>query len=245
MKYALSLTFLIFSFALFAQDEEGLDIQAPITNLEFAENAFDFGEIVQGEKVSQVFKFKNTGTVPLIITSAEGSCGCTIPYYPVMPILPGEESEIEVEFDSKGKLGMQTKRVTIFANTSPEVSILTITGKVLPREDTEMYEKLNEQKEEDRASMESINSDCIALFPNPTSETLQLELKESIGKSANVEIHDRAGKLILKRKIERITRETTKFDVTSYDEGIYIISIYIEGENKYLTQCFVVSRNRY
>lgn len=102
----------------------------PTTAVEFGESTFDFGTISEGEKVSHVYKFTNTGSEPLVISNAKGSCGCTVPQWPKTPIAPGEEGEIMVEFNSKGKTGKQTKRVTVTANTNPPQSFLTITGQV-------------------------------------------------------------------------------------------------------------------
>ncbi|RLD21415.1 MAG: DUF1573 domain-containing protein [Bacteroidetes bacterium] len=102
----------------------------PTTALNFGESSFDFGTIDEGEKVSHVYKFENTGKEPLVISNAKGSCGCTVPKWPKNPIAPGESGEILVTFNSKGKTGKQTKRVTITANTDPAQTFLTITGQV-------------------------------------------------------------------------------------------------------------------
>jgi hypothetical protein len=102
----------------------------PTTVVEYSESTFDFGTIPEGDKVSHVYKFKNTGNEPLVISNAKGSCGCTVPQWPKTPIAPGESGEILVEFNSKGKPGKQTKRVTVTANTNPPQSFLTITGNV-------------------------------------------------------------------------------------------------------------------
>ena len=102
----------------------------PTTALSFSESSFDFGTIDEGEKVSHVYKFENTGNEPLVISNAKGSCGCTVPKWPKNPIAPGESGEILVTFNSKGKTGKQTKRVTITANTDPAQTFLTITGQV-------------------------------------------------------------------------------------------------------------------
>ena len=53
-----------------------------------------------------------------------------MPKWPKTPIAPGETGEILVEFNSKGKPGKQTKRVTVTANTDPAQTFLTITGQV-------------------------------------------------------------------------------------------------------------------
>ncbi len=102
----------------------------PTTSMAFEHTDFDFGTINDGEKVKHTYKFKNTGNEPLIISSAKGSCGCTVPKWPTEPIAPGGTGVIDVEFDSKGKPGKQTKRVTVTANTVPAQSFLNISGTV-------------------------------------------------------------------------------------------------------------------
>lgn len=97
----------------------------------FEEESFDFGDISQGEKVQHVFKFKNTGESDLIISSAVGSCGCTVPSYPKEPVKPGDEGEINVVFDSNGKQGAQHKRITVVANTNPNVTMVAIMANIL------------------------------------------------------------------------------------------------------------------
>lgn len=97
---------------------------------EFAESVWDFGNITSGEVVENIFKFKNTGTEPLIISNAKGSCGCTAPAWPKEPIAPGESGEIKVVFNSRGKSNKQNKTVTITANTTPNQTRLRVTGNV-------------------------------------------------------------------------------------------------------------------
>lgn len=104
----------------------------PTTTMSFDKLEFDYGVIDAGEKVNHKYKFTNTGSEPLIISNAKGSCGCTVPNWPKEPIPPGATSEIDVVFDSKGKKGKQSKRVTITANTSPAQTFLTIKGEVTP-----------------------------------------------------------------------------------------------------------------
>jgi hypothetical protein len=108
----------------------------PKTTIEFEEKEYDFGTIKQGDKVSHIFVFKNTGTQPLIINSAKGSCGCTVPNYPKDFIAPGQKGEISVEFSSAGKSGAQTKTVTIIANTDPNPTRITIKAYIdVPQKD--------------------------------------------------------------------------------------------------------------
>ena len=96
----------------------------------FQKEEHDFGTIKQGDKVSTDFQFKNTGEADLIITSARGSCGCTVPDYPKTPIKPGETGNIKVSFDSKGKQGKTSKTVTILCNTQEGNKILKINANI-------------------------------------------------------------------------------------------------------------------
>ncbi len=106
----------------------------PSTTMTFAEPTFDFGEIMDGDKVEHIFTFTNSGKEPLIISNAKGSCGCTVPEWPKDPIKPGEAGEIKVVYNSKnkGKVGgkPETKTVTITANTNPPETRVFIKGTV-------------------------------------------------------------------------------------------------------------------
>lgn len=93
---------------------------------EFEETSWDFGEIVEGERVEHTFKFKNVGNDDLVISNVTSSCGCTSPNWPRKPIKPGESSKITVEFNSQNKSGVVTKDVNIFANTIPTKTVLKI-----------------------------------------------------------------------------------------------------------------------
>lgn len=106
-------------------------VPVAMASMKFEEDSYDFGEISQGEKVEHNFTFTNTGEADLIISSAVGSCGCTVPSYPKEPISPGATGEIKVVFDSNGKKGAQHKRVTLVANTNPNKTMLAIMGNVM------------------------------------------------------------------------------------------------------------------
>lgn len=104
---------------------------------EFVEEVIDFGTITQGETVSTTFKFRNVGKKNLIISSAQGSCGCTVPEWPKEPIKPGGEGVIDVTFNSNGKQGLQNKTITLVANTVPNTKVLALKGEVIVPEGKE------------------------------------------------------------------------------------------------------------
>ncbi len=100
------------------------------TSVNFADLSHNFGKIKQDTKNVKVFKFTNSGSEPLIIEDAVGSCGCTVPKFPREPIMPGKSGEIEVEYSPGKQQGAQTKTVTITANTDPITSTLNISAEV-------------------------------------------------------------------------------------------------------------------
>ena len=104
----------------------------PLTEIKFEEYKHDFGVMDEGDAVTHYFKFTNTGSEPLILEKCKGSCGCTVPECPKVPIAPGATGKIEVKFNSKGKKNQQTKKVTVTANTDPAQTILTIMANVTP-----------------------------------------------------------------------------------------------------------------
>lgn len=104
---------------------------APV--IAFEKTEYDFGKVKEGEKVEHKFKFTNTGKSPLLIASASGSCGCTVPEFDKSPIAPGKSSEIKVNFNSEGRPGNVDKTVTLIANTIPGKTVIKITGTVEPR----------------------------------------------------------------------------------------------------------------
>jgi len=106
------------------------DADQPKTTLSWDKEEHDFGNIDEGDRVKTAFSFTNTGDEPLIISSAKGSCGCTVPKWPREPIPPGGKGQIDVEFNSKNKPGRQTKTVTIMANTDPNPIRLKIMAQV-------------------------------------------------------------------------------------------------------------------
>jgi Protein of unknown function (DUF1573) len=95
----------------------------------FEKTEMDYGTVTQGADPLRRFKFKNTGTEPLIIKNARGSCGCTVPSYKKEPIAPGESSEIEVRYDTQ-RIGDFSKSITIETNEGEQARVLMIKGKV-------------------------------------------------------------------------------------------------------------------
>ena len=119
--------------------------QENIAEIKFTETVIDYGIIENGEDGNRTFKFKNTGSSPLIFTRIFSSCGCTIPKKPEKPVLPGESGEIEVSYDTK-RTGIFQKAITVRSNAKTANVILRIKGEVLPEPDEDEESENNEVK---------------------------------------------------------------------------------------------------
>ena len=133
----LSISFLFMVVGVFAQNDKAVET-APATSTTKAVMTFedgksdtsvDYGTIKQNSEPLRVVKFTNTGTEPLIIKNARGSCGCTVPTWPKEPILPGETSQIEIRY-ATNRIGKINKRVTITTNEDKK-HIIKVLGNVL------------------------------------------------------------------------------------------------------------------
>ena len=77
---------------------DGLSKNIKVPQISINSPVFDFGEVNEGEK------------------------------FPKEPILPNQQSEIIVVFNTKGKFGKQNKTITLLTNTVPRAKVLTIKG---------------------------------------------------------------------------------------------------------------------
>ncbi len=106
MKIILALILLITAFPSYGQ--------AVFSFLE--KTTFKFPDTKQGQQLSHTFKFKNTGNAPLIISSYKVACSCTKAIYTKAPILPNQQSQITITFDTNGKYGYQDRIIYIYSN---------------------------------------------------------------------------------------------------------------------------------
>jgi hypothetical protein len=98
----------------------------------FVSETIDYGTIAANSDGKREFVFTNNGNKPLIITNAQGSCGCTVPTYPKEPIAPGAKAVIGVKYDTSRAGQPFQKNITIISNAEGQPSkILYIKGTVL------------------------------------------------------------------------------------------------------------------
>jgi len=91
--------------------------------------SFNFGKVAIGIPVTHHFTFTNTGNVPLLITSVQTPCGCTVTSYSNAPIQPGEQGFVEATYNA-ARAGQFEKPITVSANVESGMTKLTILGEV-------------------------------------------------------------------------------------------------------------------
>ena len=127
MKFkVLSIITLFICFLAFSQEKKA--------EIKFEENLIDYGEIEYDSDGKRTFKFTNIGEAPLVFNRISSSCGCTVPKKPDQPIIPGESSVIEVEYDTK-RIGVFIKAISVNSNAINSNVVLRIKGKVLEEEE--------------------------------------------------------------------------------------------------------------
>ena len=135
MKKILLTSFAFLCFILIGKAQESviesIDPNAP--DMSFENETIDYGTIDFGADGIRVFKFKNTGKSPLIITEVKGQCGCTtLPDgWPKEPIKPGASGTIKVKYDTQ-RPGTFDKKVTITSNGKIGSKQVTIKGVIKP-----------------------------------------------------------------------------------------------------------------
>lgn len=96
------------------------------------EDTHDFGRVEEGEHVTHVFTFVNTGEAPLSITAVTPACGCTTPTWTDAPVAPGARGEITAVFNSIGRPGSFRKSIEVHTDGRPARKLLFLEGDVVP-----------------------------------------------------------------------------------------------------------------
>ncbi|UCH13483.1 MAG: DUF1573 domain-containing protein, partial [Bacteroidales bacterium] len=113
-----------------SENNTKVDKKAPVITFETLE--YDYGTIYQGDDGKCEFVFKNTGKNPLVLSNVRPSCGCTVPKWSKEPIKGGDNSSIEVKYNTK-RVGSFSKSITVHSNASNTPVVLKIKGKVVAK----------------------------------------------------------------------------------------------------------------
>ncbi len=128
-KSILLLALCLLTYTLGFSQTEDTDKNAGVLSFDTVE--IDYGVIPQNADGARTFTFKNTGAAPIVISQVKTSCGCTVPSYSKIPVLPGESSEIQVKY-ATNRIGVFNKTITVMSNADEPNKLLHIKGEVKP-----------------------------------------------------------------------------------------------------------------
>jgi hypothetical protein len=98
--------------------------------VKFKKETVDFGTTKLNDPVTVEFKFTNVSDKPLIIKSAQPSCGCTTPDWTKKPVLPGKQGMVKATYNASA-LGQTNKTVFVNFQGIPQTLQLHLTGEVV------------------------------------------------------------------------------------------------------------------
>ena len=101
---------------------------------QFNSSTIDLGKIEQGHPATATFIVKNIGTTPLLIETAQPTCGCTIGDYTKEPIMPGKEGKISATYNAASPAPFSKTMNVKFAGID-EMKSFTLKGEVLTPEE--------------------------------------------------------------------------------------------------------------
>lgn len=100
------------------------------TAIKWTQTSIEFGKIKHNKPVTATYEFVNTGKTPIVIQSAQGSCGCTGVEFSKEAIPAGQKSNIKATFNA-AKIGAFSKTVTVTMAGENEPIVLHFNGEVV------------------------------------------------------------------------------------------------------------------
>lgn len=89
----------------------------------FLDKNHDFTDTVEGVVLSHEYVFTNVGDAPLVVSGYNVACSCTSITFPEKPVMPGQKGNITLRFDTKGKIGFQSRKIEILSNAAHKVKL--------------------------------------------------------------------------------------------------------------------------
>ena len=108
---------------------------------------YNFGKVKQGTPVTTYFTITNISDRPIVIESAQATCGCTTPEWNREPIAPNSTTKIKVGYNAAAP-GSFTKPITIKLAGIDATKQVNITGEVVNAESLDATVKSETPKSE-------------------------------------------------------------------------------------------------
>ncbi len=103
--------------------------------MRFESVRIEAGEMNEDSAPSEyVYRWKNEGPSPLVVTFVQTTCGCAAPSFERRPVQPGEDGSLKITYHPKGHPGGFLRKIFVYTNLSSEqpTAVLELAGKVIP-----------------------------------------------------------------------------------------------------------------
>lgn len=127
----------------------------------FATETIDFGKIKQNVPQKGTFVVTNIGNEPLIIETANPTCGCTISDYTKEPIAPGKTGVINATYNAAAA-GHFEKHLTVKFAGITEMKSITFVGDVIPADQFDKEKASTEAPKEVMVAKEATTANPVA-----------------------------------------------------------------------------------
>lgn len=104
---------------------------AAAPHIVFSTLKHSWGEVKEETQLSTNIKVTNAGKKPLKILRTKASCGCTVTRLAKTTIAPGETVDMEITFDTRGRVGRESKTITVISNDPYHSNeVITVTADI-------------------------------------------------------------------------------------------------------------------
>lgn len=107
--------------------------------MRFSQTQLDAGKIgEQDAPRSYTFRWRNTGTTPLVITRVRTTCGCAVATWEKRPVTADGEGWVTITYHPKGHPGVFDRRIFVYTQLSDKLptAILNLRGVVVASQQT-------------------------------------------------------------------------------------------------------------
>ncbi len=97
------------------------------------ETNYSFGRVPDDRAVEHVFRVKNAGNKPLVVSRVRSSCGCAAAMMESSVIQPGETGKLRVSFNPTRQKGTVTRSISVYSNDTDNPTVnISISAQIVP-----------------------------------------------------------------------------------------------------------------
>lgn len=130
MKLLIPLAAAMLAFTLPPKDKAKKKTMTMAESVKWNTTAHQFGKVPYGPEAAFTFEFRNKGKKPVVVTSAQPGCSCTVSDFTRTPVAKNKTGTVIAKYGTQGRPGFFKKGITVtFEDGSTQA--LTFEGDVI------------------------------------------------------------------------------------------------------------------